>query len=203
MITTETKYAKGLGSLTKCICDNPKCQSEFWRKDSQLQHGLKDGNNIQYCNRSCSASVRNTNSAGKYKPNQFIPEGRSIDELSPFRYFHKIIRNRKTCKKSKSNKTNSDCHISLEDIKEVWEKQQGTCPYTGIQLKLPRSTAGFEDIDNECDKASIDRIDSSLPYIKENIQFISNMANYAKNSYNHEEMVKFCKSIAEHWKNTI
>ena len=48
--------------------------------------------------------------------------------------------------------------------------------------------------------ASLDRIDSSKGYIPGNIQFISAICNYAKNDLSHEEMIVFCKLLADNWK---
>ena len=45
--------------------------------------------------------------------------------------------------------------------------------------------------------ASVDRIDSSKPYIKDNIQFVSRNMNYAKNIMSHEQMLEFIKLIIE------
>ena len=39
--------------------------------------------------------------------------------------------------------------------------------------------------------ASLDRIDSSLPYEVGNIQFVSRTLNYAKNSMSHDEFEEF------------
>jgi hypothetical protein len=47
--------------------------------------------------------------------------------------------------------------------------------------------------------ASLDRIDSSKGYIKGNIQFVSVIANYAKNEMTHDEMLYFCKATAKFW----
>ena len=39
-----------------------------------------------------------------------------------------------------------------------------------------------------------------MGYVKGNIQFISASANFAKNTMSHNEMVDFCKIIANKWK---
>ena len=81
------------------------------------------------------------------------------------------------------------------EYKTQWEKQKGICPYTGIELVQPK------DCNDEAmyKKASLDRIDSKLGYVKGNIQFISASANYAKGTMTDEEMVEFCKLITNHW----
>jgi myo-inositol catabolism protein IolC len=47
--------------------------------------------------------------------------------------------------------------------------------------------------------ASLDRVDSTKGYIVGNIQFISAAANMAKNNMTHEQMIEFCKIIADNW----
>jgi hypothetical protein len=45
--------------------------------------------------------------------------------------------------------------------------------------------------------ASVDRIDSSVGYEKNNIQFVSRTINYAKNDMTHEEMIKFLSFLKQ------
>jgi hypothetical protein len=98
-------------------------------------------------------------------------------------------------RKIKSNKKRKECFITIDDLKEIWKKQNGVCPYTKIELKLPTTSKPNPDISYNV--ASVDRIDSSKPYEKNNIQFISRNANYAKNILTHEQMLKFINIIIE------
>ena len=63
-----------------------------------------------------------------------------------------------------------------------------SCPILGMPLKWNNGQA-------EDDSYSIDRIDSSKPYTKDNIQFVSRNINYAKHSLSHEQMLEFLKMI--------
>ena len=49
--------------------------------------------------------------------------------------------------------------------------------------------------------ASLDRIDSSKPYEKNNVVFVSAPINYMKNIMTEEETVAYCKKIALFWGN--
>ena len=86
----------------------------------------------------------------------------------------------------------------MEDLWELWESQQGICPYTGWKMVLPETSSQYNREANVRDpkRASLDRIDSSKGYIKGNVQFVCHMANVAKNDYTHDQMIEFCRAIA-------
>jgi len=175
------------------------CDKEFYRIDKEVKRSIKLGRR-QFCSRKCCGLGTNDSKSMKKR----IPEAkRQIawktirnysdnrrDSLSPYRYFIHCIKNR-----SKEKEI-----VTVYDIKKQWEKQNGVCPYTGLKLELPQSTAGFKEKIGKMDNASIDRIDSSKGYTKDNIQFVSCMANYAKNEFSHKDMIRFCKIIANKWK---
>lgn len=83
--------------------------------------------------------------------------------------------------------------LTLDDIKAVWDNQNGLCPYTGWKLDLPKSTAKKQH-----NTASLDRIDSSLGYVKGNIQIVCVMANFAKSDFDESIMRQFCQAIRHH-----
>ena len=102
---------------------------------------------------------------------------------SPFRRIYNSVKNRKKV-----------CNISIYDLREQWEKQKGICPYTGWRLTLPEKSSS--KLRKAPDRASLDRIDSSKGYTKDNIQFVSLMAQYAKHDWNEVEVIKFFKSVS-------
>lgn len=94
-------------------------------------------------------------------------------------HLYRLIRNR--CKEKKIEFT-----INVEDIiiPEV-------CPY----LKIPLTrTQGHGVV---WTNASVDRVDPSKGYTKENIQVISKKANLMKAHATQEELLQFAKSILE------
>jgi hypothetical protein len=84
-------------------------------------------------------------------------------------------------------------NLSLEDLDLQWKKQNGICPYTKISLVLP--THKNYKGEKQFLYASLDRINSSLPYTKDNIQFVSRNINFAKQSMTHEDMCEFIEII--------
>jgi mannitol/fructose-specific phosphotransferase system IIA component len=98
--------------------------------------------------------------------------------------------------RARTRKPNMINNLTPQHLKEVWERQQGICPYTGLKLILPR---GHNRRLKIMARASLDRIESSKGYEIGNVQFVSVMANFAKNDYSHEQMVEFCTAIAKRW----
>lgn len=117
------------------------------------------------------------NKGGDYHTNQY----------TNFKYMLKCVTNKNRNKK---------CTISLEDLEELWNKQEGLCAYT----KLPLILATHQNLKKNIPKwnlASVDRIDSNKGYEKDNIQFVSRTINYAKNDMTHEETINFLQYIKE------
>lgn len=70
--------------------------------------------------------------------------------------------------KNYGTKTN----LTVEYLEELWAKQRGCCYWTGIKLLFgPKVTARHPQ------KASVDRLDNTLGYVKGNIAWASNFAN--------------------------
>ncbi len=78
------------------------------------------------------------------------------------------------------------------------EAQQGICSYTGWKMVLSETSSQYNREANARNpkRASLDRIDSTKGYIKDNVQFVCHMANVARNEYSHEQMIEFCRAIA-------
>jgi len=171
-------------------CDN--CGKEFQKPQSEINRNAKLGRN-NYCCRECSAEgARKTRLNLPYKPasKKMLEHLKDIcgnhrDDYTPFRYSLRCAKRRF-----------KDVNVTLEDLKETWEKQNGVCPYTGFKLILPENSNV-----NEIDffhRASLDRIDSSLGYIKGNIQFISTPINLMKQTQSDASVKQFLKEISSY-----
>lgn len=170
---------------SKIICNN--CNKEFLKDDSEIKRNNKLGRKL-FCSLRCSAMFHNVLEPyhGKFNENLEI---NLRDKYSDFRpYIRRVIKRNK--------EKNISTGVNLEDLLNLWNKQKGICIYTGVNLihkETSKEKIPFFKI------ASLDRIDSSVGYTNENVQFVSAMANLAKNKLSHNEMVEFCKIISEFW----
>lgn len=168
--------------LITFVCEN--CGEEAQKPESEYKRNLKEGRK-NFCSRSCSASYNNKHRVTTKRDTEFYSNIAKLkrDDFTPFRYTFRSLKRR-----------HKELNLELEDLKEQWEKQNGICPYTGIKLILPED--GNINSINVTERASLDRIDSSLGYIKGNIQFISTPINYMKNTMTDLETKKFLKNIS-------
>jgi hypothetical protein len=81
--------------------------------------------------------------------------------------------------------------LSLNDLEELWNLQHGLCAVTGWPLTY---TLGQGRIPTNC---SIDRIDSSKPYIAGNVQLVCTAVNIAKSDLPIELFIDLCRSVVE------
>lgn len=180
--------------MVTCICKN--CNIEFEKPKNEYNRKLKLGTPF-YCSLKCSKSSNNFDTSHldtwrKSEENKnFIRQfsGSEKDVYSQFRETLKKVR-------SRSKSKQRECNIDLQYLKEVWEKQEGKCPYLKRKLVLPL-TDQSHDKSNPNLIASLDRIDSSKGYIKENIQFISTTLNFAKNKYNEKVLLNLIEMCAK------
>ncbi len=88
--------------------------------------------------------------------------------------------------KGNAKRRYKDFNINIEDLKLLWDSQKGICYYTNRPMKFH---IGFED------SVSIDRINSSIGYLKGNIALCQSKVNIMKNDATIEELLIFCEDI--------
>ena len=82
-------------------------------------------------------------------------------------------------------------------MKQIWEEQQGVCPFSGVKLVLNAYTKIFKD---QRYSASLDRIDSSKGYVKGNVRWVSRAINHLKNDMTDEHLIEFLNIISNNLK---
>lgn len=170
--------------LVTTTCDY--CGKEFSKPESEYKRNVKLGRH-NFCSRSCCGkhigtldkslthSLMNArNSIKKYSNNRG-------DKFTPFREIFRTIKNRY-----------KEFNLDLPYLLELWDTQNGICPYTKLKLTLP-TWNNNPDIRY---RASLDRIDSSKGYIKGNVQFVATPINYLKGTMSDEDTKSYLKEIA-------
>jgi hypothetical protein len=155
----------------ECDCD---CGKSKEVKSKSLRSGTT---------RSCGCLV------GKIIRDRWSRRSKYDIETNIFKRYMRIIEDNH--QKGSKRRAELPMSITIDDLRRQWEKQRGICPYTGWRLILKRVNTKQTPM-----QASLDRIDSSCGYVPNNIQFISLMANYAKNAFNDDLMIYFCKAVA-------
>jgi hypothetical protein len=84
-----------------------------------------------------------------------------------------------------------DFLVSIEDLWSLFLKQDKKCALSGQFLILSKGRR------HEVGTASLDRIDSKVGYIPENVQWVHKDVNFLKNKYPEEYLLKICKMVSD------
>lgn len=151
-------------------CKTHKALFEFSKNNTS-----KDG--LQYRCRSCDKNYQSKRR--EENKNTSLEYGRKYQakRRQDFDYRLRMLLN---ASKQRASLKNREHTITLEDIKELYPVD-GKCPVFGFDLEF--NSGGFRET-----SPSIDRIDSSKGYTKDNIQIISWKANRIKSYATVEEL---------------
>lgn len=175
------------------------CHQKFVRRKAEHTRNQKRGRRV-FCGRKCQGKVLMIDNMPLNKrciDTSHLRDIIRIDEHSAFRY-HLANAKRHSSKVSKGR----ECNITLQDLKDTWDRQDGICPYTGWVLINPPSTYSYysDEFIKAPNRASLDRIDCSKGYVNGNIQFVAYIANIAKNDFDDESLIQFCRAVSEYRK---
>ena len=81
--------------------------------------------------------------------------------------------------------------VTIDDLFELWSDQRGLCAYTNWPMTV---TTGSRFV------ASLERIDSTKSYEKDNVVLICWCANSAKGVLSHKDFVDLCIAVADKFK---
>ena len=150
-------------------CDT--CNKEFEKARKEYNRRIRLGKDKFYCGLSCAGkspeNVKHIVSNGS---------GHPVWELN----------------NPKKQDRPRDFNLTLEYLKEIWETQEGKCPFTGFDLELRTYKS---DSQLNIKSASLDRIDNSKGYVQGNVRFVSVMFNFARNKFSDEEVIEFAQAV--------
>lgn len=98
---------------------------------------------------------------------------------------------------SRGNNRTLEFNITIEHLDSLYEQQNGLCYYSGIKLILPDFSLGHKYTESEYN-ISIDRLDPSIGYIKENCVLTTKEINVMKLDYSYEHFINLCSKIHNH-----
>jgi len=93
---------------------------------------------------------------------------------------------RLTSAKARARAKNIPCEIDVPYLQSLLDQQENKCFYSGIEMELNRAGAYT---------ASIDRIDSSIGYVKGNVSFVISAVNTMKNDLSEKEFLSIIESV--------
>lgn len=154
--------------LITLICS---CGTVYEKPESEYKRN-QDLGRRSFCSRKCVGKNSNSH-LDIYKNSENFKDKRKNDEFTGLRGHLNRAKNR-----------HKEVNLTLEDLKSVWDSQEGKCVYSKVNLEIPKNRG----INNPIYTSSLDRIDSNKGYTKDNIQFISIAMNHMKNSMTDIEM---------------
>ena len=80
--------------------------------------------------------------------------------------------------------------LTIPHLEDVWEAQKGLCYYTDTSLILPLDSRG-----GTTGNASVERKDSSIGYIKGNVQWVTKEINTMKMALSEARFIELCKQV--------
>lgn len=172
------------------ILECQMCGKSFERSEKDYKYKQLNSKKPAFCSVSCSVSNRNK-SISKERCREISGDrikklaGNRKDQFSSFRQYLRTAGVR-------SERKGWYFDLTVEYLKDIWEIQKGICPYSGLKMELPENNIQFR---NSIKKASLDRIDSSVGYIKGNVEFVCVLMNFAKNTYPKEEVLSFMNEL--------
>ncbi len=167
-------------------CGN--CNRIFTKIAKEYRRQIKKGNTRFFCSLSCTCLKRNAENPPKGNVQNLTADNRR-DEFTPFRWFLNHAQSR-----NKNRTVPRDFNLTIDYLKTLWEKQEGVCPFTNWKLILPYDCDGA--LQTDISNASLDRIDNSKGYIVDNVRFVCVMANFARNKFTDDQLLEFCKAVA-------
>ena len=96
------------------------------------------------------------------------------------------------CDKKKSSRHSIDDDITLDYLVDLWNKQKGLCALSQQPMTHIKGKGRVHE------NVSVDRIDSSIHYKRENLQLVCFIFNMWKGTLSNEEFKNFVHLAGEH-----
>lgn len=112
---------------------------------------------------------------------------------NPYRFHRGIRETWFNIVKAMAARRNIKFEITIDDVADMYEKQNGECALSGWRLTTAKN---LKD-----QTISIDRIDSSKGYSLDNIQLVHKHINLMKHIYSVDQYISACKAVTQNMEN--
>lgn len=184
VISEDIKYSKDGRSIwtLRCSCGTTQ---------DILAKGLRRSTNPRIMCTRCSKSA-----AGIDRMKRLISTKKrgSHSGLGTFTRTHYCYFKR-NCKRGKTRTLNWD--LSVEYLWNLFMSQDSKCALTGIPLEFGE-LGDMSRVQHSKMTASLDRIDSSIGYVKGNVQWLHKHINVMKHSHDQSYFIKLCNLVSEY-----
>lgn len=93
--------------------------------------------------------------------------------------------------KNRATTKNVPYDIDGDYLGQLWDKQEGCCAVSGMELDLEMSDKYLTNPQ----APSVDRIIPALGYVRGNVRIVCYQVNMALSEYGEEQLIKMCKAI--------
>lgn len=83
--------------------------------------------------------------------------------------------------------------VTIEQLWDIFIKQESKCALSGLKIGFHKPGEKYT-----AQTASVDRIDSNLGYVIDNVRWVHKNINLMKNDLSDKEFIHFCKKVARH-----
>ena len=91
-----------------------------------------------------------------------------------------------------------EVNITIDDLKELYEAQNGLCALSGIKMTMDTYMVKENQHIINKNNISVDRIDSDKGYDKDNIQLVCAIINRMKSDLPDNDFIDICQKIINH-----
>lgn len=171
------EITKQVDGITYYLCN--KCKQWLTRQSFNIDKTNLHGNRNGLC-RECKTCQKE----------RYDKERARLLKDDNWAWRYKLIQALKGTKR-RSKLKNMYNDLDLEYLMYLWNKQCGKCALTGLSMTYKF----YEGRVNT--NVSVDRIDSSKGYTKDNVQLVCMVANQIKNDLSLDELVDVCNRIIQ------
>lgn len=160
------------------------CGKEFERPAKEQRRRAKTKSHRVFCSLSCSSKFGHATNPRSEYPDHLRVFNEAAKKPNA-RVWWLILR--------RIREKDPNHNLSYEFLERLLRKQAGLCALTGIPLEM-----SHKGIRNKNTRVSLDRIDNSKGYTKDNVQLVVVTANLAKNSGANDDFWRFLALAFKH-----